>query len=740
MELADLIQKWASFFSEESTFHPLGRKGDSGETGELGGGRESKKRIFSLISSFSLSPTTSDDLFLKYLGTLPSTPSKIAATLAIEPKTDEELGALLKLDNPSRDRNKIGGKVEAFGSEKPKRWTLRANEKVDERRKLRSWLDNLKQAAEKEERELEAARQREAAEARVAVGTLRADLAEQFRKGDYAVLVQFVELAEFDPDLAGFVLDHPVEALKAAELSFKSFDVEVKGELRILVEALPPSCGFSVSEVRTRHLGQLVELVVEPESVSDVAPISVSARFECPSCGNIIPVLQLDEKFKEPSRCGCGRKGKFRLLDKNLKDFAIIGVTQPIGEVLNGQGRRARLSVHVIGLLATPERMKKITPGAPLRLVGVPSEAPVFLRNGSKSRRSDIVIEAVSFAPVVDYSFSLDFTSQELEEFRAAAKEEGFLDAFATSCYPGHYGDDHVKRALVLQLLSGRFDQRVDHEGLNVLLSGDPGVGKTRNFLRRSELLAPIVQFAQATNSTKAGLLGSGSTKDSDTGRFVYEPGSLSRAHRGLLIIDELASLAPEETKALNEALDEGTITTDKATLHLKVPADVACLAAANPKGDRFDEYGVTPDKLNILPSTLNRFDLVYVLMDYADKERDSMIVDAMTAKQETRQRWRDEWLSRYVLFARFAVKPRLREADSELLKRFFVGMRQSGTAGGLAISPRQFESLRALTLLSAKAHLREETIEDDVRTACALVEPMLKAFGYDLSRLNRWL
>ena len=47
---------------------------------------------------------------------------------------------------------------------------------------------------------------------------------------------------------------------------------------------------------------------------------AVKAKWECPSCGNIITKQEIliyisgSYRFKGPERCGCGRKGKFTLL------------------------------------------------------------------------------------------------------------------------------------------------------------------------------------------------------------------------------------------------------------------------------------------------------------------------------------------------------------------------------------------------------------------------------------------
>ena len=53
-----------------------------------------------------------------------------------------------------------------------------------------------------------------------------------------------------------------------------------------------------------------------------------SARFECPSCGTIISVLQLSKKFREPSRCSCGRRGGFKNIEKEIVDAQDILIMQ----------------------------------------------------------------------------------------------------------------------------------------------------------------------------------------------------------------------------------------------------------------------------------------------------------------------------------------------------------------------------------------------------------------------------
>ena len=53
-----------------------------------------------------------------------------------------------------------------------------------------------------------------------------------------------------------------------------------------------------------------------------------SAKFECPSCGTVMAVLQLDNKFRQPTRCSCGRRGGFRVLSKELVEAQDIKIRE----------------------------------------------------------------------------------------------------------------------------------------------------------------------------------------------------------------------------------------------------------------------------------------------------------------------------------------------------------------------------------------------------------------------------
>ena len=150
-------------------------------------------------------------------------------------------------------------------------------------------------------------------------------LLEKLRKDELYLTVPFPDIAIYSPELANIMIEAPEDTIKAAQMSLQNIDLhgDVKS-FEIRISSLPASQHLMIREIRASHIGRFLQMEGVVRQKSDVRPQVTSARFECPSCGNIIPVLQLDQKFREPSRCGCGRKGKFKLLSKQLVDAQSI--------------------------------------------------------------------------------------------------------------------------------------------------------------------------------------------------------------------------------------------------------------------------------------------------------------------------------------------------------------------------------------------------------------------------------
>src|SRR3989338_9453885 len=217
-------------------------------------------------------------------------------------------------------------------------------------------------------------------------------LLEAVRKGEIFLVLDFSELIKFNTQITDEILERPEELLKAAELAVKEFDLPKKvSKFNLRLRNLPDSIKLQISEIRSKHLGKLIWTEGIVRQKSDVRPHVTSAKFECPSCGNIISVLQLDKKYKEPSRCSCGRKGKFKEISKELVDGQGLVLEEAPDDLDSAQPKR--INIFLKDDLVTPLTEKRSSPGTRVRLCGWVSEVPITLRTGGQSTQYDLILE-----------------------------------------------------------------------------------------------------------------------------------------------------------------------------------------------------------------------------------------------------------------------------------------------------------------------------------------------------------
>ena len=566
------------------------------------------------------------------------------------------------------------------------------------------------------------------------------EILEAVTTGKTSINVDFAKFSAFDPRLAVELLESPEEAIKAAEISIRETELptEIKN-FRVRVHNIPRSQRLMIREIRSNHIGKLLAIEGMIRRKSDVRPQVVNTRFECPNCGNIISVLQLETTFREPHRCGCGRKGNFRLIEKELVDAQSM-VLEEAPEMLEGGDQPRRIGIFLKEDLVTPISEKRTNPGNRIRVVGILKEVPV-VKHGSRLTNFDLHIDTNHIETIDEDYYEIKISKEDAIAISALAKDKRVNEKLVTAIAPSIYGYERVKEALLLQLMGGvqkrRSDGIVSRGDIHVLLVGDPGSGKSQ-LLKRISVIAPKGRYVSGGGVSGAGITAA-VVKDEILGGWSLEAGALVLANNGICAIDEMDKMSEEDSGAMHEALEQQSVSIAKASIQATLIARTTVLAAANPKYGRFDQYGNIAEQINMPPTLINRFDLIFTIKDLPQLERDEKTAKHILQLHQTPEiqepEISTELLKKYISYARQKIKPVLTDEAIDEIKEFYVQLRNrevsdERAARAIPISPRQLEALVRMSEASARIRLSEKVTREDARRAIELLVFCLMQIG----------
>jgi len=360
---------------------------------------------------------------------------------------------------------------------------------------------------------------------------------------------------------------------------------------------------------------------------------------------------------------------------------------------------------------------------------------------------------------------SMQFSEEEEQEFLEMSRRPDLYKLFASCIAPSIYGNEDIKKAITCLLLGG--SKKILPDGMrlrgdiNVLLLGDPGTAKSQ-LLKFVEKCSPIAIYTSGKGSSAAGLTAS-VQRDTSTREFYLEGGAMVLADNGVVCIDEFDKMRDEDRVAIHEAMEQQTISIAKAGITTILNARTSVLAAANPIFGRYDDLKTPGENIDFQTTILSRFDLIFIVRDDHDRNRDETIAKhVMNLHMNGQARNQNqsvadqpqaeisvEKMKRYISYAKSRCAPRMSAEAAEKLSSHFVSIRRqvaraeadANQRSSIPITVRQLESLVRITESLAKLSLSpiatEAHVDEAIRLFLGSTMDAVMSTGGDTSMLG---
>jgi len=393
-------------------------------------------------------------------------------------------------------------------------------------------------------------------------------------------------------------------------------------------------------------------------------------------------------------------------------------------------------------LVADRHLVNRVTPGTRVNVVGIYSTFKgKAMEKGSASLQQPYIRVVCLQEEAGDSHSRFNFTQQEIQRFESFAREDKIHEQLFSQIAPNIFGAEEIKKAVACLLFGGARKTMPDGTNrrgdINVLLLGDPSTAKSQ-FLKFASKVAPISVYTSGKGSSAAGLTAT-VVQDANSREFYLEGGAMVLADNGVVCIDEFDKMRPEDRVAIHEAMEQQTISIAKAGITTMLKSRTSVLAAANPPSGRYDDLKSAQENIDLQSTILSRFDLIFIVKDPADPERDKMIARKVLdnhrlagSRQEDSEQSKEEvdFLKRYIHYCRSQCFPRLSEQAQDRLAAFYVEIR--GEARGAAqrddsdnppvpVTVRQLEALIRISESFAKMGLQPVATLEHVEMAIQL-------------------
>ncbi|KAL5624661.1 hypothetical protein BROUX41_004721 [Berkeleyomyces rouxiae] len=508
-----------------------------------------------------------------------------------------------------------------------------------------------------------------------------------------------------------------------------------------------------------------------------VIPDMKTALFKCDVCGSCHSAYNERGRITEPTECpnnSCEAKNSMQIQHNRctFEDKQILKLQETPDDVPAGQ------TPHSVSVMVYRDMVDICKAGDRVVITGIYRASPVRVNPRQRAVKSvhKTYVDAVHAQKVDKKRMGIDqstllldtgddgqpteanpsipetrkITPEEERQILEASVKPDIYEILSRSLAPSIYEMEDVKKGILLQLFGGT-NKTFTKGGspryrgdINILLCGDPSTSKSQ-MLGYVHKIAPRGVYTSGKGSSAVGLTAY-VTRDPETRQLVLESGALVLSDGGVCCIDEFDKMSESTRSVLHEVMEQQTVSVAKAGIITTLNARTSILASANPIGSRYNPDIPVPQNIDLPPTLLSRFDLVYLILDRPDDKTDRRLAkhilslyleDSPDHAPTDNEIMPVEFLTMYISYARSNIHPKITDAAAEELTNAYVEMRKLGqdvraAEKRITATTRQLESMIRLSEAHAKMRLSLEVTRDDVLEAYRLIKSALKTAATD--------